>query len=361
LFCEHHEDILLKRKDGRYHCLQIKTKEGVANPWKSDDVTVVAALAKFAKLEASHGAEISHFTFGTNHPFFQATKNGKNLPFLLESIRGVASMTEAPTIVQRYVKKIASTGDVSIDAAWRTLKKTLARDDLPKLTDIGARVREEIIRNHQPAQDCVPAQISRAGNDLRNAMHSAASLNHLEDIALYLAIGAPPEEALQQRIDGKRFTRSRIETILNGSLTLNALLEPEPNGTELTKEAAHDRLRRKLEAGGLSVVTINLAIDLRAAALHSLFEWRAKFGEKEALRRYEHLKTLVLKDCASAHEETKNAEAGFGRQMLDRLRHHLQQRVGTPDTRDLSQDHLEGYAYELTGACRVWWSEPFTI
>lgn len=118
-----------------------------------------------------------------------------------------------------------------------------------------------------------------------------------------------------------------------------------------------------MAAGGLSAVSINLATDLSASAIYRFLEWKERFGEKEALRRHHHLKTLVLKDCADSHEITKSENNVFGRKMLEELRAHLIERVnaGSAGVFDCREEHLEGYAYELTGECKVWWSKPFKL
>jgi len=83
----------------------------------------------------------------------------------------------------------------------------------------------------------------------------------------------------------KRFTPERVRKILQEALGCSALLIPAAAAALPTQEAT-SRLAKKLEAGGLSVVTINMATDFRAAALHRFLEWQERFGEKEALRRY---------------------------------------------------------------------------
>ena len=225
-------------------------------------------------------------------------------------------------------------------------------------------LRESIIRAYLPAQDSIPSAIDRAADQLAAAVRAASSLQHLDSLPAYLSllIDADAVEA-RQRIDGKRFTPERVRKVLHEALSTSALLIPAAASSELSQSEARSRLAKKLEAGGLSVVTINLATDLRAAALHRCLEWRERFGEREALRRYEHLKTLVLKDCAAAHEEVKSDQEAFGRKMLDSLRTRLASWAsgGNASAFDCREEHLEGCAYELTGACKVWWSKPFDL
>src|SRR5262245_13948913 len=43
VFCEHHEDVLIKRPSGRYIGIQVKTRDG-GEPFKASDEEMLAAL-----------------------------------------------------------------------------------------------------------------------------------------------------------------------------------------------------------------------------------------------------------------------------------------------------------------------------
>jgi hypothetical protein len=119
----------------------------------------------------------------------------------------------------------------------------------------------------------------------------------------------------------------------------------------------------KLIAGGFSRVSVNSAKDLRDKADYQALEWMARFGDKKGLERREHIRSIVLRDCADAFEAAKSPGGFFGVPMRQALRQCLRQhrQTGGGTLFDCSDEHLEGYAYVLTGECQVWWSHPFTI
>jgi hypothetical protein len=68
LFCEHHEDILLKHTDGTFTGLQLKTRNSDQRIWSTTDEDLWKSFAKFAGLEAAYPGQFRRFCFLTNHP-----------------------------------------------------------------------------------------------------------------------------------------------------------------------------------------------------------------------------------------------------------------------------------------------------
>ena len=54
VFCEHHEDVLLKHQDGLFTGHQVKTRGDDQPPWKAKDEAVLKACIRFAKLESDY-------------------------------------------------------------------------------------------------------------------------------------------------------------------------------------------------------------------------------------------------------------------------------------------------------------------
>ena len=82
VFCEHHEDILLKLHSGKYHAIQVKTQQPGGNPFKASDDSMRTAIAKFVHLEQRYGDLIDRYSIATNHQFFDA-ENSNSLYFLI--------------------------------------------------------------------------------------------------------------------------------------------------------------------------------------------------------------------------------------------------------------------------------------
>ena len=83
VFCEHHEDVLLKHRDGSFTGHQVKTR-GIDQPvWKSSDEPVRNSCVRFAKLERDFPDRFRNFCFLTNHPLHTAG-NSKDISYVLQ-------------------------------------------------------------------------------------------------------------------------------------------------------------------------------------------------------------------------------------------------------------------------------------
>src|SRR5258707_209203 len=68
VFCEHHEDVLLKHQDGSFTGQQIKTRDSAQPFWKTSDAAVRESCVRFARLESAFSGQFRRFQFLTNHP-----------------------------------------------------------------------------------------------------------------------------------------------------------------------------------------------------------------------------------------------------------------------------------------------------
>jgi hypothetical protein len=192
----------------------------------------------------------------------------------------------------------------------------------------------------------------------------AASLQHAQSIPLYLTLRADGEEArVRLIIEGKRLTRERLDAILRDALASPELLSPADPTAPHPLAVGESRLQLKMNAGGLSAMTVDAARDCYSAAFKQQRDWAAKHGERRALERYHHLTTVVRAEAAQAYEDTAQDGKAFGREMLKVLRARLQRRRSDAATAlfNCTDEHLLGYAYILTDECKVWWSRPFSL
>jgi hypothetical protein len=161
VFCEHHEDVLLKHRDGSFTGHQVKTRADDQPPWKAKDEAVLAACVRFAKLESDYPGKFRSFVFLTNHPLHSAG-NGQDLRYVLQSIREAATVAGVPAPVASWVKRIAENAGVTETIAFAAMSKTVARSDLPKLRDALMRLIDAVALCWAPAGDCSHEAVRRA-------------------------------------------------------------------------------------------------------------------------------------------------------------------------------------------------------
>lgn len=356
VFCEHHEDILLKHSDGLLTGQQIKTRDSAQPVWKTGDESIRESCVRFAKLEAAFSGRFRRFRFLTNHPLYTKA-NGQDFPFVLNAIRSTSSAAAVTQPALSFLKKVAQQAGCSENMAHAALSKTEASDQLPKLRDIHTRLIRDLTAVWDQAQFCTAPALMRSAERLAWACGQASSLAHEGLLPAYLPMSSNPAEAeLAARIQGKCITRDRLLTILEQGLNQSAPLHGVPAAVVPPGSGSGDLLLKKLDAGGFSVVSRNSAIDLRDKADYLGLVWTQKHGRTAGLQRYDHIRSLVLSDAARAYETTTTPGV-FGLNMLAELRSRFQQRrqQGTP-LYDCSDEHLEGIAYALTAQCQIQWS-----
>jgi hypothetical protein len=358
VFCEHHEDVLIKHTDATFTGIQVKTRSSDQKVWKTGDPAFQSLCARFAKLEHDFPGRFRAFQFLTNHPLF-SEGNGQDLCHVLATIQAAVAMTGLPISISRFLSKIAKKAGCSDDVAFVALSKTHASDDLPKRPDIAGRLVTTLNSTWKTAEEPTLVSVQRAARFLADECGRASSLAHEDTLPAYLPlVSNPAETELATRLDGKRFDKTRILDILNQGLNETALLESNPESWSRPGTGSSGLLMKKLDAGGLSAITCNSAKDLRDKADYLSIVWTKKHGRTSGLKRYDHIRSLVLSDSARAFEAAQSEERPFGRQMLSELRARFNQRRqdGRSQLFDCSNEHLEGFAYILTSECEVDWS-----
>jgi hypothetical protein len=366
IYCEHHDDILVKRGDSKFQAVQVKTRQLGSELWKAGDSEVIKALTKFAQLERDLGQHFWRYTLATNHQFFEVRDNGSNLPYLLRLAQNVPDGNghTLPSHLTAYLNKLAKASGCDQSALLAMLKKADCDHRLPKLNGIRKELCESNCRCHSRGADASYAALQVAADGMTAEIQRAASLQHAQSVPLYLSLradGMQEEERLL--IEGKRLTRARIDTVLQEALASPELLSPADSSTPHPPVPGESRLKLKMNGGGLSAMTVDAARDCYSAAFRQQREWAAKYGEQKALDRYHHLTTVVRAEAAQAYEDTTRDDKPFGREMLKVLRERLQRRRsdGTTALFNCTDEHLLGYSYMLTDECKVWWSRPFRL
>lgn len=356
VFCEHHEDVLLKHSDGTFTGHQVKTRGNDQPLWKADDQAVLSACSRFSKLESDFPGGFRQFCFLSNHPL-HSSGNGKDLAHVLGTVKRAKAIADLPTGIARWVRRIARDAEVSEAIAFSALSKTVVDANLPKLRDVLMRLIHTIAQSWSPAADCSHESLKRAAIGLVDECGRASSLNHYQLLPAYLVTAADPDADTRSRIEGKRMTRERIDRALEMGRDSMATLDGDPNLWVKPGEGSPELLRKKLQAGGFSSVAMTSAEDLRNKADYLGITWIQKYGRDMGLGRYNHLRSLVLSDAGRAFDASQIETDGFGPNMREDLRSRLQQRREDGcQLYDCTVDHLEGIAFTLTAQCKITWS-----
>jgi hypothetical protein len=357
VFCEQHEDVLIKYCDGAYSGIQIKTKDTDQNLWKTSDEGIRAALTRFVCLDQTFPGSFVSFKFVTNHPLHNAN-NGQSIPFILSSIKASTSVDSLPGPILKFIELIAKRAGYNKEIVWGTLIKTDANDSLPKIDDINTRLISTLTSTWEKAKEVTYSALVNAAHNLTYECEKAATLAHRDLLPAYLpVINVPVDLEKKALLEGKRITKERLLNILDAGKDSKAILDCDPSLYDQPGVGSTSLLLQKLDAGGFSVTSRNSAKDLRDKADYLGILWTKKYGNALGLQRYNHIKSLVLSDAASAFEENKASPIPFGFSMLSTLRSRFKERrLDGSELFDCSNEHLEGFAYSLSSECKVQWS-----
>ncbi len=356
VFCEHHEDILIKHRNNTFTGEQVKTRESNQPIWKASDPQVMGAFARFAQMEDQYPDHFCAYRFLTNHPLYVA-KNAQSLGYIIATIAKAQALSDLPSNASTWVKRIARDAKVTESVAFQALKKCSATDKLPKLTDSHMRLIQTLVECWPTASDCVHTSVSRAAHSLIDECARASSLDHEQLLPAYIISNEAQEVKVLSRIHGKRITVDRLLAILDDGINAPAPLSGEPSKWIEPGQGSTDLMFKKLDAGGFSAVSRSSAENLRDKADYLGITWTKKLGRDKGLERYDHIRSIALTDAARAFENTKSHGDPFGPTMQKDLLERFQKRKAQGEQLfDCSIEHLEGFTYSLTSQCKVQWS-----
>lgn len=357
VFCEHHEDILLKHIGGTFSGIQFKTRASNQELWKTSDPDVKKSFARFALLEARFPGRFEAFHFHTNH-LLHSAGNGQDIAHVLREIGKARDCAGVTGPSRAFLRHTAREADCSDEVAFAALSKARCSHDLPKLDDALVRLVGTLTAIWPRASSCSYDGVARAAGSLVDECGRASSLAHADVLPAYVPTVANPDDVmLAARLNGKRIDKERLLRILDQGLDGTAPLDGTPSRLVEPGTGSLSLLRQKLDAGGFSAVSLNSAEELRDRADYLGMTWLQKHGRAAGLQMYNALRTQVLSDAARAFEDAKADERPFGVEMLRKLRSQLdRRRAEGAQLHNCTNEHLEGFAYSLTAECSVCWS-----
>lgn len=396
VYCEHHEDVLVKKRGERFHGVQIKTRFDEAGPHKSTDEEIAGSIKRFIELECKFDKHFDGYTIGSNAGFWNEDKTASSLPYLL-SLVAASNNGLVHSKVQGFLKKLfakpkrprarrqhaaVSGGDEAPKPvnsepsesdqrkAWaenirlaESVLRKLRVEKLPSLRDMRS-VLIAMLPRYPQVGDRLFSELGALADNFIAEMLQAGSLAQEFVRDHYLTIFNNPEAiAASEIIRGKRITKERLVSLLQVTLPAEPMLRTSQLITIDDLPHGMSALELKMAVGGISIENISLAKDLKASTEYLLTKWLYKNGKAATDARYQHLRTLTRSECQEAYDRNRSDDRLFGPEMLNDVRQRLRGRYTDHDVElfGSSYEHLMGMAGILTEDCTVWWSKPFAI
>lgn len=371
VFCEHHEDTLIKRKDGTFVGVQVKTRVPGRDLFKAGDEQVMHSIERFVAQEVEYPGHYSRFVLATNYAFWSEKENGSNLWHLLELARDARAErpSKVPTVLSAYLKKLVKRmgakrgATIDGDTILRVLSKVEIEDSLPKFDDMDYRLARKIPDVYKVSGAGIDDLVGTA-KALISRMFDAAALHRDSSQRLYFALCEDPAKArVDDIIEGKRITREVVEQVLNEHLSQEALLSSRNKVSVVDLPRGMTTLSAKMSRGKISSDDIEDAKDHKFSAEKYLDAWIYKYSPEEADKRYDQMSVIVRNECREAYDLAFTNERPFGLEMLKDVRQRLRNRLANEPNLffGCTYEHLLGIAGILAELCDVWWSERFDI
>jgi hypothetical protein len=369
IYCEQHEDVLIRRANGKFHGCQVKTRLARLGSFKADDEQISNSISRFIALDREFPNSFERFIIATNVDFWDSAPNSKNLRYLISIGKHlVASITPTPKInreTRKFISGFAEEHKCKRDAVWSVISRIKLHPELPQFQDVEKQLAISIAEILNETYRTL-AELTAAAKALVKLVADASSLGNMRTISRYFVFMEEPQDQAQAAIiQGKRICKDQVLKTINECFNAAVLLASGNHIAITDLPPGVSVLETKAAAGGLSVYEIDHLKSMKYSTEVLLQKWLYKYDEHNANARYDHLRLLVTEDVFEAAAHTKKDAALYGPSMLARLRANLKasftQQSQTLSNMGVSYNHLLGIAGILTEDCTAWWSDQFDL
>jgi hypothetical protein len=357
IWCEHHEDFLAERLDGKYDGFQIKTSRPENGAWQMNDEELVRSIRRFVALVKKFGDQIGQLFFVTNTDFDNSgdevkdeKKRGRRPHAFLSHIKSCGDHTAVgPPYLDIFDELQAGCGCLAPE-----LIATLKRVELvlgPARDSIHPVVAHQHLPQVPGCNDLTVPELSAWCDHLIAKVCECSSLavndplRHLEPLS--------NENRLTPAMAAKRLRPS--EVLVRPTPQTVPFEFTEPPAIDVGVARAPEVLKAKLESGDLADHVEYLSQRARDTERHLMAEILRRPEKSEALLR--RLQEVVGGECSEAHLRARLGGLPYGPRMMINVQDRLRRIARDEPARVAHQsyDCLIGMVALLTSACRVWW------
>jgi hypothetical protein len=365
IYAEHHEDLLCERLDNKFDCYQVKTRDPGEGDWDLNDEPVKKSIKRFVELNIKFQDHICAFFFVSNSGYSKPgmaiqdqTKLRRSPIRFMEIVRNCASLADVSKPFDETIEDLRNYCGCTSEELFSALQKLwfiqgperygypsiITDKHLPQIDECSSfpipivnAIREELIRLVWVAA----SEVDDPSKDWYPIGWTSPENPHIR--AKRVPVKVVMETVLQKSIPMFRFTGTSTLKLGDGAKNLAVL-------------------RKKMIKGGLQSQVDSME-QRSLSAEQRLFEL-AYINTDEIELYLQQLEWVVRGECDEAYlKATKNDGSIDGQLMLTDVYSRLQKKAEQDRILVYRQpkEMLIGIAGLLSGACKIWWSEPFEL
>jgi hypothetical protein len=364
LYCEHHEDFLAERPDGRFDCYQIKTSKPENGAWTLTSPPLTRSIGRFLDLMEAFPNQIGTFVFVSNSDIDSVTpvskddrRRGRCPGLMLDHVKSCVGANSIQPPFSTTFNALAAQLGADRGRLFDVLKR-LEIVKGPSREDFDASLAQEHVGILDECSHLAPEPLRSLCNELVARFHRAASL-YVVDPNRHLA-GFASGTSDDPVIAAKRIVCSEVN-FTPRTKEEDPFRYQGPPTIKVGQLRPKHVLERKLTQGGVDSLIDYMKVREQSAEYHFLEE-QAK-DPVVAARRLRQVEEAVHGECLESFIAAQTSGSPFGQAMFtdvsSRLRRLETGRKGLLE--GAPYELLMGTAALLTSDCRVWWSDRFQI
>jgi hypothetical protein len=362
IWCEHHEDLLGEKPNGKFDSFQIKTATPESGPWKMSTEKLQLSIGRFVELDGRFPNKFDTHSFVSNVQCYdteQVAELGKSPIKLFRAVRGAAAWENLTDVYARALLDLAAKLKCDKISLFETCKRVRVVKG-PSIDGFETSIAHEHLPNLHGCAALSAAELDGLRDELIQMVFSASSLA-IDDPSKHwcCVLG---EDHLNPRLKTKRLVAK--DAVLDALASRNLVFRFAPSNTPLKLgDAKRDLaiLSNKLLKGGLTN-QIDAMQSRTISAEQHLLTLVAQDADS-AGKTINQLKEMVLGTCTDAEAVASAKPEPWGLEMYRRVVTRLQNVADLQPDLVNRQPHecLMGVAGLLTEECKVWWSPKFDL
>ncbi|WP_413302780.1 dsDNA nuclease domain-containing protein [Bacillus sp. 1P10SD] len=363
LLCEHHEDILGVRNDGKFEGIQIKTKQISDGPFELEEESVTKSLLRFIKLNNDFPDSFKKFIFVSNCP----TRNdgtGKSLNNLINQAKTKKTQDPfKPGTLEKFFKWLCEKSKSNEHDVISVLSMIEIQQG-PSIEDIESKILTDHLGKMDECLQTPLPKLKLILDSIVSHIYFSSSKRVENPLQDYIAFVDGNEQLLDKvYINTKRISIKSINKLITEPLTKNLFLSSRKGPPIKIDLSTSDLMFFKMQCGLIEDDSIEIMDDLRASSeTYILKNYYKTKNPNETLEQLDQIRTIVKNQAIESKSRSKLKGSPYGVIMLHDIEDRLEKIVENRhhDVYQTPYEILKGLVGILTNECKVAFSEEPT-